>query len=80
MMILIIRTILSKSKRLLKIRNEIDKNTSIDQVISNFKPPIFWKDKEVVINQIRKRDVNNINHLIIPTTNAAIQIHVFIVF
>ena len=34
--ILIIRTILNKSKRLLKIRNEIDNNKNIDQVISSF--------------------------------------------
>ena len=39
--ILIIRTILNKSKRLLKIRSEIDNNKNIDHVLSNFKPPIF---------------------------------------
>ena len=46
--ILIIRTILNKSKRLLKIRNEVDNNKNIDQVISTIKPPIFWKEKEIV--------------------------------
>ena len=49
--ILIIRTILNKSKRLLKIRNEIDNNTNIDQAISSFKPPIFWKEKDIVKKQ-----------------------------
>ena len=43
--ILIIRTILSKSKRLLRIRNEIENNQNIDQVISSFKPQ-FWKEKK----------------------------------
>ena len=49
--ILIIRTILNKSKRLLKIRNEVDNNKNIDQVISTIKPPIFWKEKEIVKKQ-----------------------------
>ena len=47
--ILIIRTILNKLKRLLKIRSEIDNNIYIDEILSNFKPPIFCKDKEIVI-------------------------------
>ncbi len=42
--ILIIRTILSKLKRLLKIRAEIDNDVNIDQVISNYRPAIFWKE------------------------------------
>ena len=49
--ILIIRTILNKSKRLLKIKSEIDSNSNIDQVISSFKPPIFWKEKDIVKKQ-----------------------------
>ena len=55
--ILIIRTILSKSKRLLKIRNEIDNNTNIDQVISGFKPPIFWKETGTILDY--RRDKRN---------------------
>ena len=43
--ILIIRTILNKSKRLLKIRTEIDNDSNIDQAISSFRPTIFWKEK-----------------------------------
>ena len=62
--ILIIRTILSKSKRLLKIRNEIDKNASIDQVISNFKPPIFWKEKEIVKKQAQSWSTNEVKDII----------------
>ena len=51
---LILRTILAKSKRLLNIieKNNVIKN--IDEVISNAKPPIFWKEKENV-----KLQVNN---------------------
>ena len=51
--IVIIRTLLSKLKRLVKIYELIDNKNNIDQAISLFKPPIFWKDKPVVTQQIR---------------------------
>ena len=50
--ILIIRTLLNKAKRLKKIHNEIKIKNNLDQVIASFKPPIFWKDKEIVKQQI----------------------------
>ena len=51
--IVVIRTLLTKIKRLLKIHELIDERNSIDQAISSFKPPIFWKDKPLVIQQAR---------------------------
>ena len=51
---LIIRTLLLKSKRLLEIKKINNSNKNIDQIISNYKPPIFWKDKEIVKNQASK--------------------------
>ena len=62
--ILIIRTILNKSKRLLKIRNEIDKNTNIDQAISSYKPPIFWKEKDIVKKQVQSWSTNEVKRII----------------
>ena len=62
--ILIIRTILNKSKRLLKIRNEVDNNKNIDQVISTIKPPIFWKEKEIVKKQAQSWSTNEVKDLI----------------
>ena len=52
--ILIIRTLLLKTKRLLEIKKINNSNKNIEQIISNFKPPIFWKDKEIVKNQVSK--------------------------
>ena len=49
--ILILRTILSKSKRLLNILESFNKSKNLDDVISKTKPPIFWKDKEIVKKQ-----------------------------
>ena len=62
--IIIIRTFLIKSKRLLKLCNETKNKNNIDNVISTFKPPIFWKDKEIVKQQIKNWSSDNIEDLI----------------
>ena len=62
--ILIIRTILNKSKRLLKIKNEINNNANIDQVISTFKPPIFWKEKDIVKRQAQSWSTDEVKEII----------------
>ena len=41
-----------KSKRLLKLNQNFQDTQNLDQTILNFKPPIFWKDKELVKQQI----------------------------
>ena len=48
----IIRTFLMKSKRLQILIKEISKDRNIDSVITEAKPPIFWKDKEMVRQQL----------------------------
>ena len=50
--ILILRTILSKSKRLLTIMQELKKSENIDKAISDIRPPIFWKEKDSVKRQV----------------------------
>ena len=62
--ILIVRTLLLKSKRLLEIKKINNSNKNIEQVISNYKPPIFWKDKEIVKNQVSKWSLNDTEKLI----------------
>ena len=62
--ILIIRTLLNKSKRLLKIRSEIDNNQNIDNVISSYKPPIFWREKEIVKKQAQSWSTDEVKELI----------------
>ena len=62
--ILIVRTLLTKAKRLLKLQEEIKKNKNIEQVIVNYKPPIFWKDKEIVKQQINHWPLEKINNMI----------------
>ncbi|MDC0200490.1 DNA polymerase III subunit delta [Candidatus Pelagibacter sp.] len=72
--ILIIRTLLLKSKRLLEIKKINDTNKNLEQIISNFKPPIFWKDKEIIKNQVSKWDLNEAEELIYKLNNIELMI------
>ena len=62
--IIIIRTLLSKLKRLVKIYELVDEKNNIDQAISSFKPPIFWKDKPLVTQQIKSWGKDELKNLI----------------
>ncbi len=72
--ILIIRTLLSKSKRLLKLQEQILEKKSIDQVISNHRPPIFWKDKEIIKKQLKYWPSKEVHKLICNINELEIQI------
>ena len=58
--ILILRTILNKSKRLLGILERYEKISNIDEVILNTKPPIFWKEKENIKTQVKSWEKNEL--------------------
>ncbi len=62
--ILIIRVLLNKSKKILKLSAEFEKNRDIELTISSAKPPIFWKDKEITKQQIYKWKPYRIKELI----------------
>ena len=62
--ILIVRTLLIKSRRLLEIKKINTSNKNIEQIITNYKPPIFWKDKEIVKNQASKWSLKDAEKLI----------------
>jgi DNA polymerase-3 subunit delta len=61
--ILIIRTFLMKSKRLIRLRKEFLKTKNIDLTISSSKPTIFWKDKEIVKQQLKSWSLNEAERL-----------------
>ena len=63
--ILILRTILSKSKRLINILEKLNKIRNIDQVIYSIKPPIFWKDKDRVKKQANTWNIDDLKNKII---------------
>ena len=62
--IIIVRNLLSKTKRLLEIKKINNSNKNIEQIISDYKPPIFWKDKEIVKNQASKWNLKDTEKLI----------------
>jgi len=62
--IIIVRNLLSKTKRLLEIKKINNSNKNIEQIISDYKPPIFWKDKEIVKNQVSKWNLKDTEKLI----------------
>ena len=62
--ILIIRMFLNKSKKILSLSTEFEKNKDLDLTISLAKPPIFWKEKEVTKQQICEWKPQNIKELI----------------
>jgi len=62
--ILIVRTLLLKSKRLLEIKKINETNKNLEQIISDYKPPIFWKDKEIVKSQASKWSLKDAEKLI----------------
>ena len=73
--ILILRTFINKLKRLLKIRFEIKNNDNkIDEVISNYKPVIFWKDKDLIKKQISVLSLEKIKKLLVKSNNLELLI------
>ena len=72
--VLILRTLLFKTKRLLELSKKNIENKNIDLTISSFKPPIFWKDKQIVKNQIMNWKINEVENLIINIKNTEINI------
>jgi len=50
--ILILRIFLTKTKRLLNLAVNSKPNKNFDEAISNFRPPIFWKEKPYVKQQL----------------------------
>ena len=72
--ILIIRTFLLKAKRLLKLSKNLEKEKSLETVISNYKPPIFWKDKEIVKQQLKLWKKESLKKLIYEVNLTELQI------
>ena len=72
--ILISRTFLNKSKKILKLSIDYEQNKNIDLTISSSKPPIFWKDKEITKQQILKWKPQDLKELIYKLNNIELTI------
>ena len=71
---IIIKTLLNKLKRLLKIHDLIDETSNIDQAVSSFKPPIFWKDKPIVTQQLKSWGKKELKDLIFKSNSIELLI------
>ena len=72
--LLIIRTFLTKLKRLLDLKLKTEKGETIDAVINSYKPSIFWKDKEVVKMQIKIWSLTEIHKLLSQINETELKI------
>ena len=66
--ILITRTFLNKSKKILMLLEEYEINKNIEHTLSSANPPIFWKDKEIIKQQLYKQSSSGIKSLIYKLT------------
>ena len=55
-----LNSINQRINRLNEIQNMKQENLNIDSIISNLKPPVFWKDKAMLLEQSKKWNKNKI--------------------
>ncbi len=61
--ILILKNFLYKIKRLKKLKKNLEGNKNLESVISSYKPPIFWKEKDIIKKQLRIISLEKLNAL-----------------
>ena len=59
-----------KLKRLKKLKENLEVNKNTEMILSSYKPTIFWKDKEIIKQQLKvwtlkkiKNQIKEINEL-----------------
>jgi len=62
--ILILRSFLGKLKRLKILKINLENTINIDEVIASAKPPIFWKEKNLVKQQLNNWSLKDIKFLL----------------
>ena len=72
--IIILRTFLLRAKKILGLSLEYEKNKDINKTINSAKPPIFWKEKDIVKTQLNKWKPEKIKELIYLINDIELQI------
>ena len=72
--VIIVRTFINKLKKNLNLAKIYQSNNNIEKTINDAKPPIFWKEKEIVKNQIKNWTTKNIEELIVQINNIELNI------
>ena len=70
---IILRTFLFKAKKILVLSMEYDKNKDINKTINLAKPPIFWKEKDIIKTQLNKWNPEKIKELIYLINDIELQ-------
>ena len=70
----IIRVFLQRAKKILNLLEKIKHEKDIEKLISEHKPPIFWKDKPIVKKQLKLWSYKNISDLIHKINDVEIKI------
>ena len=68
-----LNSINQRINRLNEIQNMKQENLNIDSIISNLKPPVFWKDKAMLLEQSKKWNKNKIKKALKRTYNTEIE-------
>ena len=72
--IIIARTFLGKLKKILVLSENYYLNKDIEKTINEARPPIFWKDKEIVKKQVKYWSAENLQNLIIQINQIELMI------
>ena len=72
--IIIIKVFSNKIKKILRLCKDYEKNKNLEKTLSDSKPPIFWKDKEIVKQQISKWNSKKIENLIFYLNDVELEI------
>ena len=72
--ITIMRVFLNKAKRLLGILKLFETEKNLEKVLTNTKPAIFWKDKEIIKKQINNWTIEQIKNLIFEINQIELEI------
>ena len=60
--------------KILKLATQLERNNDINKTINSAKPPIFWKDKEIVKIQLSKWKLKEIKKLINSISDVELEI------
>lgn len=72
--IIILRTFQFKLKRLRILKKNINDKKNLDSIISSYKPPIFWKDKDLIKQQLKIWSFDDLNKLLKQINNLEILV------
>ncbi len=72
--IIILKIFIRKLKRLSKIHLQNLQERNIEKTISNFKPPIFWKEKDILRDQLKILHLDKIKELLIEVNKVELLV------